>query len=174
MYLEIEAMSKLKVVFVCTGNICRSPLAAGILLARVAKLDITSHFEVDSCGTSSYHVGSLPDHRAIAAAHKHSIQLNCRARQIVASDLEYYDYILVMDHLNYEAILDGVADEPIRNKVFLLRSFDPSTNVEYDVPDPYYGTIADFEEVFKICERSIDGFIDYLSSLNVIIPPISD
>ncbi|MBP9742614.1 MAG: low molecular weight phosphotyrosine protein phosphatase [Burkholderiales bacterium] len=167
-------MSKLKIVFVCTGNICRSPLAEGVFLARIAKLGIASQFEVDSCGTSSYHVGSLPDHRAIAAAHKHSIQLNCRARQIVSSDLEYYDFLLVMDHLNYEAILDDVVDESIRNKVFLLRSFDPSTKVEYDVPDPYYGTIADFEEVFKMCERSIDGFIDYLYNLNIISPPTSD
>ncbi|MDQ5921289.1 MAG: low molecular weight protein-tyrosine phosphatase [Pseudomonadota bacterium] len=163
-------MNKLKIIFVCTGNICRSPLAEGVFLNRIAQLGIGHQFEVDSCGTSSYHVGSLPDHRAMLTAHQHSIQLGSRARQISNFDLEYYDFILVMDHLNYEDVLSNVTEDSIKNKIFLLRSFDPATSLEYDVPDPYYGTIDDFEEVFIICERSINGFVDYLINQKLINP----
>lgn len=160
-------MSKLKILFVCTGNICRSPLAEGIFIEYIKDKNLSHLFEVDSCGTASYHLGSLPDERSITTAKKHSIKLTHKARQISSEDLNYYDFILVMDHINYEDVLSK-ADDSTRNKVFLLRSFDPGASVEYNVPDPYYGTETDFEEVFEICKPSIKGFLSYLTTLKLI------
>lgn len=161
-------MKKLKILFVCSGNICRSPLAQGIFQSYVSEHNLSEEFELDSCGTSSYHVGSLPDKRSIDVARKYNISLSHRARQINKNDLDYYDYILVMDHLNYEDVLTNIEKNLVKDRVFLLRSFDPATNVEYNVPDPYYGTDDDFEEVFIICKRSIEGFINYLISEKLI------
>lgn len=161
-------MRKLKILFVCTGNICRSPLALGVFLNHANLNGFNSIFEADSCGTSSYHVGSLPDSRSIATAQKHSIQLNNKARQICSNDLKYYDFILVMDHLNYEDVINNIQDEFCKNKVFLLRSFDQAVSDDYNVPDPYYGTEADFEEVFEICQRSISGFMTYLINQKLV------
>ena len=161
-------MIKLKILFVCTGNICRSPLAEAVLVAYVNKHNLSANFEIDSCGTSAYHVESLPDERAVNAAQKQGIFINHKARQITAEDMVYYDYILVMDHLNYEDVVSNMDKTIARNKVFLLRSFDPSITVDYNVPDPYYGTQEDFDDVLTICENSIDGFINYLISENQI------
>ncbi len=90
------------------------------------------------------------------------------AGQISPSDFKYYDYILVMDHLNYEEVINICPDKLCRDKIFLLRSFDPSitSEREYNIPDPYYGQDADFYEVYHICERSIQGFMNYLASIN--------
>ena len=162
-------MTKLKILLVCTGNICRSPLAEAIFVDYINQHNLVDVFEVDSCGTSAYHVESLPDERAIDAAKKYGITINHKARQINDTDLEYYDYILVMDHLNYEDVISSIPNSDKKNKVFLLRSFDLSTTVEYDVPDPYYGTQEDFDDVLIICKRSIDGFVSYLKSENHIL-----
>ena len=157
-------MAKIKILFVCTGNICRSPLAEAILRDYVICNNLIQNFEIDSCGTSDYHIGQLPDERAIAAAYKNRITLTHRARQLTESDLYYYDYILVMDHLNYDNVLARTKRQDINNKVFLLRSFDTTSTIDYNVPDPYYGTTTDFEEVLVICKNSIMGFITFLST----------
>ena len=163
-------MAKLKILFVCTGNICRSPLAEGVFLDYISTNNLQHKFEVDSAGTASYHVGSFPDPRSIASASIHSILLTHVARQINEHDLGYFDFILVMDHRNYEDVLSLAKDSEAKNRVLLLRSFDPNLGdaMEYTVPDPYYGQIADFEEVFSVCQRSIGGFIEYLANQNLI------
>ena len=163
-------MVKLKILFVCTGNICRSPLAEGIFRNYVESNNLQHKFEIDSAGTAAYHVGNLPDSRSILAAKKQSIALRHIARQITPHDLEFYDFILVMDHRNYEDVLSLSENEQAKNRILLLRSFDPflGNDMEYTVPDPYYGQVADFEEVFTICKNSIDGFIRYLNSQNLI------
>lgn len=161
-------MNKLKILFVCTGNICRSPLAEAIFSAYIKEHKLADNFEFDSCGTTSYHVSSLPDDRAIEVGRKYGITLNHKARQINFNDMIYYDYILVMDHLNYEDVISNMNNVINKDKVFLLRSFDSTITVEYDVPDPYYGTMEDFDDVFIICKRSIEGFINYLISENKI------
>ena len=161
-------MIKLKILFVCTGNICRSPLAEAVLVDYINRHNLSANFETDSCGTSAYHVESLPDKRAISAARKHGIAINHKARQMSNDDMAYHDYILVMDHLNYEDVITNMDKTIARNKVFLLRSFDPTITVDYNVPDPYYGTQEDFDDVLTICKNSIDGFINYLNSENQI------
>ena len=163
-------MTKLKILFVCTGNICRSPLAEGIFLDYIALNKMSHKFEVDSAGTASYHVGSLADLRSINTAEKHSITLKHIARQITKTDLDYYDFVMVMDHRNYEDVLSILDDKQASSRVLLLRSFDPEINndIEYTVPDPYYGLEADFEDVYLICKRSIEGFVAYLVSQNLL------
>ncbi len=163
-------MIKLKILFVCTGNICRSPVAEGIFLDHIFKNNLLSSFEVDSAGTTAYHSGSKPDSRSIILAKKHLITLNHIARQITPNDLDYYDFILVMDHRNYEDVIALTKNPQHKSKIFLLRSFDLThdENSEYAVPDPYYGQDADFEEVFTICKNSIEGFMKYLSDQNLL------
>lgn len=160
----------LKILFICLGNICRSPLAHGILLDYVNKHGYGSKILVNSAGTSAFHVGSHPDIRSINIAKKHNITLKHQARQLIANDLEEYDYILVMDHLNYEDVLSMVQTNEQRTKILMLRSFDAYANGVFNVPDPYYGVESDFEEVFAICKRSIDGFIEFLKVQNQLPP----
>ncbi len=155
-------MAKLKILFVCLGNICRSPLAHGIMLEYIKQYNLVDMIEVDSAGTCSYHEGSYPDKRAISVAKKYGIELEHVARKFTHDDLEYYDFILAMDHLNYEDVVNCEKKKKLLRKVFRLRSFESDSNENYDVPDPYYGTDSDFDDVFMICNRSISGFLNFL------------
>ncbi|MEN9945712.1 MAG: hypothetical protein RLZZ293_98 [Pseudomonadota bacterium] len=160
----IENSSKLKILFVCMGNICRSPLAQGIFKVLLSKYNLEPYFELDSAGTTDYHVGELPDYRAVKVAlNNFTIDLSHRARQFQASDFEYFDYILVMDHLNYDAVIQMSKQQAYDNKVYLFRSFDNSCVENFDVPDPYYGTEDDFVEVAEIVNRAGEGFIQFLN-----------
>lgn len=152
----------LKVLFVCMGNICRSPLAHGILEDFAASNGYADKIIVNSAGTSAFHVGSNSDRRSVNVSKKHGITLKHKARQFEANDLLEYDFILVMDHLNYDDVLSFIKNKEHKAKVLRLRSFDPLANGVFDVPDPYYGVEADFEEIFAICSRSIHGFIEFL------------
>lgn len=154
----------MKVLFVCLGNICRSPLAEGIMKNRLQNLNL--HAMVDSCGTSDYHIGDKPDVRTRRNAEKNGILLNHLGRQLSDSDLEVYDYIFAMDHSNYRNMLQLKNGSQHASKVKLMREFDPTEGDE--VPDPYYGNEADFQEVFDILDRSIDGFISHLQSKGLL------
>lgn len=163
-------MSKIKVLFICLGNICRSPLAEAVFNDYIEKHNLANKFEADSAGTASYHIGSQPDERTIKVAKKHGMKIEHKARQISEHDFDYYDYILVMDHLNYDEVTNICREKSCRDKIFLLRSFDASISEdsEYTIPDPYYGLDSDFEDVYYICKRSIQGFMHYLASVNKI------
>ncbi len=154
--------SKIKVLFVCTGNVCRSPLAEGIFFHYLDQQNLSNYFEIDSAGTSDYHVGEAPDERAIAVAANYGIELTHVARQFAVTDFTNYDYILVMDHLNYDAVVALAHKEQYHDKVFLFRTFDPLAEDFYDVPDPYYGGVEDFSEVGEIVTRASVGFLDFL------------
>jgi len=129
---------------VCLGNICRSPLAEGILQA---KLDIRNH-QVDSAGTAAYHVGNPPDPRSVAVAYKHGIDIHSqKARQFTSNDFEYFDRIYVMDRSNYQNVIRLATNDQQKQKIALLR-------ISEEVPDPYYGGDDGFEKVFQMIDQA--------------------
>ena len=148
---------KRKVLFVCLGNICRSPLAEAVFNDQIAKAGLETQFEADSCGTANYHVGDPPDPRTIRTAHKNGIPIQHVGRQLARQDFERFDHILVMDASNYQNTIQR-APEELHHKVELMRHYDPD-GPGRDVPDPYYGDERDFQQVLEILDRSIAQFI---------------
>ncbi len=146
-------MAKVKVLFVCLGNICRSPLAEAIFKHKVSLKGLTKDIEADSCGTSNYHIGDMPDERTQANALKNGISIYHRGRQLSEEDLVQYDLILAMDRSNYQNILRLPNAIEHKHKLVLMRQFDP-VNVHGEVPDPYYSGERGFQEVFEILDRS--------------------
>ncbi len=153
-----------KVLFVCLGNICRSPLAEAIFRHKVAALGLGKQIKADSCGTSDYHIGELADHRTRANAKKNGVNIEHRGRQLQSADLEAYDLILAMDKSNYQNILRLSGAQKHVHKVHLMRSFDPLPGD--DVPDPYYSGEEGFQVVFEMLNRSVDGLIERLRKLS--------
>lgn len=138
-----------KVLMVCLGNICRSPLAEGILKSKLDKETI----QVDSAGTASYHIGKKPDSRSISIAKKYGIDISQqRCRQFTAKDFDEYDLIYAMDRSNYENIVALAENENAIAKVNLLLHRSNATNKE--VPDPYYGGEDGFEEAFQLIDAA--------------------
>ena len=149
-----------KVLFVCLGNICRSPLAEAIFNDKIKKRGIQNSFLAHSCGTANYHIGDTPDSRTIRNALKNGIKIDHIGRQLCEADMDDYDYIFVMDKSNYSNVLRLENGLKNQHKIFKLRSYDILKGEE--VPDPYYGQEKDFQEVFEILDRSIDGAIYFL------------
>lgn len=154
-------MKKIKVLFVCLGNICRSPMGAAILKHKVKKEGLENQIEVDSCGTSNYHIGDAADARAIANATRNGVPVDHCARQLSEQDLEDFDFIFAMDKSNYDNILKLSNGQAARHKVRLMREFDPIGKGQ-EVPDPYFGGEEDFQQVYEILDRSTTNFLDYL------------
>ncbi|MGH7476070.1 MAG: low molecular weight protein-tyrosine-phosphatase [Longimicrobiales bacterium] len=156
----------IRVLFVCLGNICRSPLAEGVFREQLREAGLSDRFEVDSAGTSGYHVGDRPDARTAEEARRRGLTLSGRARRMVAADLDRFDYVIAMDADNLrrvEALAErrGAAAAELR----LLREWDPRSEPGDDglgVPDPYYGGPGGFAEVHDIVERSCRGLLDHI------------
>ena len=150
-------MKQIKVLFVCTGNICRSPTAEGVFNQVIANMNATRHFLVDSAGTHAYHVGEPPDSRAQEVALSRGVDLSAiRARKITPSDFVKFDHILAMDSDNYQALLTISPDEYHHKIAFFL---DYATHHdEQDVPDPYFGGRRGFNYVFDLVEDAAKGF----------------
>lgn len=135
---------------VCLGNICRSPLAEGILKA---KLD-PNNYLIDSAGTASYHIGRAPDPRAIAIAKKHNLDIsNLKARQFIVNDFKRFDYIYAMDASNYQNILKLASNEIDKAKVKLILN-ESYPNQNNEVPDPYYGGDQGFKNVYTMLNEA--------------------
>ena len=144
-----------KILMVCLGNICRSPLAEGILQSKVNKELVF----VDSAGTAAYHVGNLPDERSIAVAKQYGIDIsNQQARKFTEKDFLNFDVIYAMDKSNYQNIISlAKSDEDVEKVKMILNESQPDKN--YSVPDPYYGVKNGFEEVYKMLNQACDSII---------------
>ena len=154
-------MKKVRVLFVCLGNICRSPLAEAIFRHKIRQRGLDDIVEADSCGTSNYHIGSPPDQRTIANATRNGIAIDHCGRQLHADDLKMFDHILAMDKTNFQNILRLPGSEAFASKVKMMRDYDPLHHGA-GVPDPYHGGEKGFQEVFEILDRSVGQFIDAL------------
>ncbi|NGP75312.1 low molecular weight phosphotyrosine protein phosphatase [Balneolaceae bacterium YR4-1] len=158
---EITKENPYKLCFVCLGNICRSPTAEGVFQHLVNERNLQAFFEVDSAGTSAYHVGESANSKSQQTAQQHGITLHSKARQFESFDLDYFDLVLAMDQenlTNIKRMSNGDADDV---KIGMLRDFDPQPG-DGEVPDPYYGGIQGFENVFQIVKRSCVNLLDRL------------
>jgi protein-tyrosine phosphatase len=154
---------KRKILFVCLGNICRSPLAEALFSEMVATAGLSGFLEADSCGTSGQHQGEEPDVRTLRNAKSNGIEIRHRSRQLEPADFMRFHLILTMDRSNYRNTLslakkNGHHEADIR----LMRSFDPAGSDQAEVPDPWYGGEEGFEEVFRILQRSCQGLLETL------------
>lgn len=150
-----------KVLFVCLGNICRSAMAEGILTHKSATQKL--EFEVDSAGTSDYHIGEAPDKRMQKKALQHGINIaNQKGRQFTVKDFDAFDYIFAMDESNRDNILKLARNEQDKNKVELFLNLS-YPNQDLSVPDPYYGGEQGFEDVYQMLNTTCDNFINQLN-----------
>ena len=161
------SVERIRVLFVCLGNICRSPLAEGVFLHLAREAGVADRFVVDSAGTGHWHVGELPDSRALAVARKYGVELPSRARQVTPADFDRFDYIVAMDRENMWD-LERMAKErgkATRAKIRLLREDDPDRAAgddRHDVPDPYYGGPGGFDTVYTMVHRSAKALLERL------------
>lgn len=159
------------VLFVCLGNICRSPLGEGIFRHKTEQRGVSHRFVVDSAGTSSYHAGEAPDPGSVRVARENGIDISTqRSRQFVASDLENFDQIIAMDSSNMRKILalterNGIDKSTLQGRLWLMRNFeeeDDGSGFDEGVPDPWSGGLEGFREVFGIVDRSCENLLNYL------------
>ncbi|MFP4377126.1 MAG: low molecular weight protein-tyrosine-phosphatase [Spirochaetales bacterium] len=155
-------MSDYRVVFVCSGNICRSPLAHALLEEKLQRRGIGGRVFVESAGTDAYHVGEQADPRMRRTARAHGVIIDHPARMITAEELEASDLVVAMDdtHVRKLSRLAPTA----RDRIVKMRSFDPEVSLgdAPDVPDPWYGELGGFENVFAMVERSCDALVDHI------------
>lgn len=152
-------MKKIAIIFVCMGNICRSPMAEGIFRREIAKAGLQDAVVIDSAGTHSYHIGKAPDPRAQSAIGRRGVDISdLRGRQVADADFEKFDYILAMDEANL-GILRGNAPSHAHDKIRLLLSYSGKFPGQ-EVPDPYYGGAQGFEENLDMIEDAVAGLIE--------------
>jgi protein-tyrosine phosphatase len=155
-----------RLLFVCLGNICRSPTAEGVMAHLIREEGLEGEIEIDSAGTGGWHIGAPPDKRASGAARARGLTLEGAARKVTPADFEDFDLVLAMDRENYVDLLALAPDEEARSRVKLLREFDPEAAAagDLDVPDPYYGGDDGFENVLDLVTRACQGLLDDLKA----------
>lgn len=147
------------VLFVCLGNICRSPTAHGIFQQKVNQAGLNAHVHIDSCGTGAWHVGNAPDERSVEAARKKGYDLSqLRARKLSVDDYARFDYILAMDARNLADVMK-LAPKDYTGKMTLFLDYDKGEELT-EVPDPYYGGSQGFERVIQLVEAASDGLLE--------------
>jgi protein-tyrosine phosphatase len=147
-----------KVLFVCMGNICRSPTAHGVFLKMLEDQSLAHLVEVDSAGTHAYHIGKAPDERSRSAALRRGVDLSpLRARQVEPADFQSFDYVLAMDDDNLQH-LEMICPLGQRGKLRLFMEFAPQMK-KREVPDPYYGGSSGFEQVLDLVEAAAEGLL---------------
>jgi len=156
----VSESSRTQVLFVCMGNICRSPTAEGVFRRIVEQAGLAAHVDIDSAGTHAYHVNEPADRRASAAAERRGYSLQgIRARRVTATDFERFDYIVAMDRDNLEALRQQASEEH-GDKLHLFLEFAETAGDE--IPDPYYGGTAGFERVLDLVEEASRGLLETL------------
>ncbi|MHB8492931.1 MAG: low molecular weight protein-tyrosine-phosphatase [Solirubrobacteraceae bacterium] len=163
----------MRLLFVCLGNICRSPTAEGVMRSLVREAGLAEQVEIDSAGTGSWHIGEPPDQRAIAAAERRGIVLGGRARQVELEDLERFQLIVAMDRSNLADLRQLAGAAKASADLRLLREFDASAERAadgsgrsggLDVPDPYHGGSSEFDRMIDIVQRSCAGLLEYVEN----------
>ena len=157
-------MKKISVLFVCLGNICRSPAAEAIFISLIEKKGLTDGFIVDSAGTGNWHVGKKADSRMRIAAERRNINILSRARQITSKDFDEFNYILAMDNSNFRNIQD-LKNRTLSTDFASIKKIQDFRSVfnEQEVPDPYFGGDEGFEYVLDMLEDSVNGFLESIS-----------
>ncbi|WP_036485295.1 low molecular weight protein-tyrosine-phosphatase [Myxosarcina sp. GI1] len=150
-----------KLLFVCLGNICRSPSAENIMNHLIEKSGLENKISCDSAGTSGYHIGAPPDSRMSAAAKQKGLQLQGHSRKLKPSDLQQFDLILAMDRENYQDILYLDREGKYEHKIYLMCDF-AENHSEREVPDPYYGGSEGFEWVVDLLFDACEGLLNYV------------
>ena len=156
-----RTLAAVRILFVCMGNICRSPTAEGVMRHLLEREGLAGEIEIDSAGTGGWHAGAPPDARATAAAHRRGIVLDGAARQITEEDFRTFDLLLCADAENVAA-LRSIAPPGTEDRIRLLRSYDPAAagDEDLDVPDPYYGGEHGFEGVLDQVQAACEGVLD--------------
>ena len=154
--------SKKSVCFVCLGNIVRSPLAEHMFIQKAKEKGLAQEYEASSAACGGWHVGEAPDARMRRVAARHGLVYDGRARQFKSSDFDRCSLVIAMDTDNRDHLLNLARTQADRQKIHLLREFDPAGGPKSSVPDPYYGGIDGFEEVYQVIERSVEGLLESL------------
>lgn len=166
-------MEKIKVLFICMGNICRSPTAEGVFAKLLKERNLEEYFVIDSAGTHAYHVGEPPDLRAQNAALLRDVKLtHLRARKVCMEDFEDFDFLLAMDDDNYSALMAACPEEH-KDKIRYFLDYAPHLNTR-EVPDPYYGGKYGFERVLDLAEEASLGFLSMLQKKESINGKVAD
>lgn len=158
---SITKENPFKIIFVCLGNICRSPTAEGVFQHLVNERGLQSYFHIESAGTSAYHIGERANSKSRQVAQKNGVELNSRARLFESPDLMEFDLILAMDSENLQNIKQMDTGNRYSNKIYKMRDFDPQPE-DGNVPDPYYGGLEGFQNVYDVVYRSCEGLLDEL------------
>ncbi len=153
-----------KVLFVCLGNICRSPMAEAVFRAKIEEKGLADKIYADSAGTAGYHIGEAPDERTLRVLSDNDINTTHKGRVVSRSDFDHFDLMIAMDASNYQNLLHLKQEHSSSIEIRMLRDFEPNPSGDKEVPDPYYGNMEDFELVFEISRRISDNLIEYLKS----------
>ena len=154
------------VLFICLGNICRSPAAEGIMKSLVEKEGMSDDFFIDSAAIGSWHIGQLPDSRMRKCGAEHGYRFDSHARQFQKSDFQHFDLIVVMDNENYRAITSMASSQADKDKVVRIADYQTHHREYTTVPDPYYGDYSDFELVIELLEDACQGLLDSIKEQN--------
>lgn len=159
---------KIRLLFVCLGNICRSPAAEGIMKRIVDKYELQDIIEVDSAGTSGWHDGDLPDERMRAHGERRGYDFSSRARKIKKNDFDLYDYIIVMDDSNYNNVKSLTSNSEQVKKIRMMTDFQVQNSHHKYIPDPYYGDAPGFELVLDLLEDACEGLLQALKKKHAL------
>ena len=163
---DLKSQGVRRVLFICLGNICRSPAADGIMHHLVEERGLSEEFYIDSAGIGSWHVGQLPDRRMRQCGVRHGYVFDHRARQFSPADFDRFDLIVVMDEENYRDVTRQMRSEADRKKVVRIRDYFRSHAGQQTVPDPYYGTDRDFDFAVELLKDACAGLLDAVTGLD--------